>query len=117
MKRDPNRYPRGWNRKRVEAVIEHFDDQTGEQAIAEADAMSRAPGYTMMSVPTELVCEVFALIARHEQENKRDLALLRRARREDEGNRGVRWEEVQRQLGIGGKRRPAKKKKEMRKTA
>jgi hypothetical protein len=30
MKRDPNKYPKGWNRKRVEAVIKYYDREAEE---------------------------------------------------------------------------------------
>jgi hypothetical protein len=26
--KDPSPYPKGWNRKRVDAIIEHYDSQT-----------------------------------------------------------------------------------------
>ena len=61
---DPNQYPKGWNRKRVEAVIKHYDNQTDDQAIAEAEAAYRDDKTAMMQVPLELVPEVEKLIAK-----------------------------------------------------
>ena len=34
MKKDPNKYPRGWNRKKVEYLIRHYENQTDEEAAA-----------------------------------------------------------------------------------
>lgn len=63
-KKDPNKYPRGWNRKRVEAVIAHYENQTEHEAVAEDEAAYRAIETTMMQVPVELVPAVQKLIAR-----------------------------------------------------
>lgn len=63
MKRDPNKYPKGWNRKRVEAVIDHYDKQTDEEAIAEADAAWENSHMSLVRVPAELVGEVRAFVA------------------------------------------------------
>jgi len=34
-------YPRGWDRRRAEAVAEYFDNQSDDAAIAEAEAALR----------------------------------------------------------------------------
>ena len=65
MSEDPNRYPPGWDRARVEAVIAHYDNQTEDEAVAEDEAMLRDQAQTTMQVPTELVPAVRELIARH----------------------------------------------------
>lgn len=64
MKRDPNKYPKGWNRKRVETVIAHYDAQSNEAAIAEADAAWENSRTTLMRVPIELADDVRKFIAR-----------------------------------------------------
>jgi len=61
---DPNRYPKGWNSKRVEAVIAHYENQTDDEAIAEAEAAYAANDSVMMQVPLKLVPKVEKLIAR-----------------------------------------------------
>jgi hypothetical protein len=63
-KPDPNRYPKGWNRKRVQAVIAHYENQTDDQAIAEDQAAYHTPGSTMMQIPTALVPAVRKLLAK-----------------------------------------------------
>ena len=62
--RDPNVYPKGWNRKRVQAVIEYYDNQSDEEAIAEAEAAYRSAQVTMMARPMDLVPKVEKLLAK-----------------------------------------------------
>jgi hypothetical protein len=64
QKKDPNRYPKGWDREKVQRVIAHYENQTDEEAIAEDEAAYRNPKTTMMQVPNELVPQVQRLIAR-----------------------------------------------------
>lgn len=63
MKRDPNTYPKGWNRKKVEAVLAHYDKQTDEEAIAEADVAWENSRMSLVRVPAELVEQVRAFVA------------------------------------------------------
>jgi hypothetical protein len=62
--KDPNQYPSGWDRKKVEAVIRHYEKQSDADAIAEAEAAYRRIRTTMMEVPVELVPRVQKLIAK-----------------------------------------------------
>jgi len=64
-KADPSPYSKGWNRKRAEALIEHYENQTDDEAIAEAEAAYNAVKTTMMQVPVELVPRFRKLIAKH----------------------------------------------------
>jgi hypothetical protein len=52
----------------VRDVIEHYEGQTEEEAVAEDEAAFA--GSTMMAVPPPLVPAVRELIARHEEEQK-----------------------------------------------
>lgn len=70
MKKDPNKYPSGWNRSRVESVIAFYDQQTDDQAIAEADAAWVNAHVQFVAVPVEVYPEVRALIDRFETLNK-----------------------------------------------
>ncbi|MGI8906093.1 MAG: hypothetical protein ACR2IE_06345 [Candidatus Sumerlaeaceae bacterium] len=63
-KRDPNVYPEGWNRKRVEAVIRHYESQRPEEAAAEDDAAFQSKRITFLGVPTEMVAQVHQLVER-----------------------------------------------------
>lgn len=61
--KDPNRYPKGWDRKKVEALARHYENQSDDEAIAEAEAAYADTETTMMPVPTDLVPQVQKLIA------------------------------------------------------
>jgi hypothetical protein len=62
--KDPNRYPKGWNRRKVEALIEHYDQQSDADAIAEAEAAYRKRTAAIIEVPLKLLPAVRKLIAR-----------------------------------------------------
>ena len=59
----PN-FPPGWDEQRVREVIAHYDDQTEDEQFAEIEGAHEAEQVTFMAVPTELVPEVRALLAR-----------------------------------------------------
>jgi hypothetical protein len=59
-----NRFPPGWDEKRVKRVISHYESQTEDEAVAEDEA---AMSGTVMDVPAELVPEVRELIAKHKK--------------------------------------------------
>ena len=67
-----NRFPRGWDEARVRSVIEHYENQTEDEAVAEYEAAFEAEGQTVMIVPTELVPEIGRLIARRERAKEHD---------------------------------------------
>ncbi len=58
------RLPRGWTEKRLRELAAHHDQQTEEEQADEIEAALSAEGQTIMVVPTELVPEIQALIAR-----------------------------------------------------
>ena len=58
------KFPPGWDEKRVQEVIAHYENQTEEEQYAEIEAALKAENITMMAVPTELVPKVRALIAK-----------------------------------------------------
>ena len=60
-----NEFPPGWDEARVERVLEHYENQSDEAAVAEDEAALEAPGETLMEVPVELVPAVRCLIAKH----------------------------------------------------
>jgi response regulator of citrate/malate metabolism len=65
-----NNFPKGFGRKRVESVIEHYDQQTEQETIAEADAAFENSRMTLVRVPNELVEEVEKLISRRTKKRK-----------------------------------------------
>ena len=60
MKR--NRFPAGWNEARVRRVLEHYERQTEDEAVAEDEAAFQSRGQTVMVVPKRLVPEITRLI-------------------------------------------------------
>lgn len=56
--------PPGWDAQRIREVIDHYESQGEDEQFAEIEAAHQAEGITMMAVPTELVPEVRALLAR-----------------------------------------------------
>jgi len=60
------KFPKGWDEARVRRVIEHYESQTDEEAVAEDEAAAEQPGQTLMTVPSDLVPVVRELIAKRE---------------------------------------------------
>jgi hypothetical protein len=54
--------PRGWDEERVRKVLEHYENQTEDEAVAEDEAAYNAQGQTVMIVPTELVPAIRQLL-------------------------------------------------------
>ncbi len=59
-------YPAGWDEDRVRRVLEHYESQSDEEALAEDEAVYEATTHTTMEVPVELVSTVRQLIAERE---------------------------------------------------
>ena len=57
-----NRFPAGWDEARVRSVLEHYERQTEDEAVAEDEAAFRMRGQTMVLIPKHLVPEVTRLI-------------------------------------------------------
>ena len=68
-----NKFPPGWDEKRVQRVLAHYEGQTEEEAVAEDEAAFERENQTLMGIPWELVPKVRELIAHLESEmsNKR----------------------------------------------
>ena len=62
MKR--NRFPAGWDEARVRRVLEHYEHQSEDEAVAEDEAAFQLRGQTVMVVPKRLVPEITQLIER-----------------------------------------------------
>lgn len=58
------RYPPGWDAARVKRVLEHYESQTQEEAVAEDEAAWESTTHTAMEVPIDLVPKVRELIAK-----------------------------------------------------
>lgn len=65
-----NRFPKGWSEARVRAVLEHYESQTEDEAVAEDEAAFRSREQTVMVVPKKLVPAITKLIST--QSRRRD---------------------------------------------
>lgn len=58
-----NRFPPGWDEDRVRRVLDHYEDQTDEEAVAKDEDRYDTTTHTVMEVPAELVPAIRKLIA------------------------------------------------------
>ena len=61
------KYPEGWDEARVQRVLEHYESQSDEEAVAEDEASWEEISHTKMDVPVDLVPTVRELIAKKKQ--------------------------------------------------
>lgn len=59
-----NRFPKGWDEERVKRVLNHYENQTEEEAVAEDEAAWEDMSQTFVEVPNELVPAVRELLAK-----------------------------------------------------
>lgn len=59
-----SRFPKGWDEARVKRVLDHYEKQTEEEAVAEDEAALEVTSLTFIGVPNELVPAVRELLAR-----------------------------------------------------
>jgi hypothetical protein len=65
-----SKFPPGWDEKRVQSVLAHYEDQTEEEAVAEDEAASEDKTQVVMEIPVELVPAVRELLAKYYGDNK-----------------------------------------------
>jgi hypothetical protein len=58
-------FPPGWDEEKVKRVLEHYESQSEEEALAEDEAAYEDDSQTIMEIPNELVPSVRELIAKH----------------------------------------------------
>jgi len=59
-----NRFPKGWDEDRVKRVLDHYESQTEDEAVAEDEAAWENTCQTFIEVPNELVSAVRELLAK-----------------------------------------------------
>jgi hypothetical protein len=59
-----SRFPPGWDERRVKRVLEHYEGQSDDEAVAEDEAAWEKTTHTKMDVPVDLVEAVRELIAK-----------------------------------------------------
>jgi hypothetical protein len=65
MKIRANKFLPGWAEERVRRVLEHYEAQTEEEAVAEDDAANEDASQTFMEIPNALAPKLRVLIAKH----------------------------------------------------
>ena len=60
-----SKFPPGWDEKRVQKVLDHYQSQSEEEALAEDEAAYENSSLTFMEVPKELVPKVRELLAKY----------------------------------------------------
>jgi hypothetical protein len=59
-----NRFPKGWDEERVKRVLDHYESQTEDEAVAEDEAAWEDATQTFVEVPNELIPAVRELLAK-----------------------------------------------------
>ena len=62
-----SKFPPGWDEQKVRRVLEHYEQQTEEEAGAEDEAAFEDSAQAIMEVPIELVPTIRELIAKHKR--------------------------------------------------
>jgi hypothetical protein len=62
-----SQFPPGWNQKRIDELVAHYDSQSDDERAAEIEAAAEAQGQTLISVPTKLIPDVLKLIKRRQK--------------------------------------------------
>jgi len=59
-----SKFPPGWSADRVRRVLEHYEAQTEDEAVAEDEAAFEQAGQTVVEIPSDLLPAVRELIAK-----------------------------------------------------
>ncbi len=65
-----NKFPPGWDEKRVRRVLQHYEAQSEEEAVAEDEAALEDQSQTNIEVPNELVPIIRELLAKDQAESE-----------------------------------------------
>lgn len=57
-------FPQGWDEERVRRVLEHYENQSDEEAVAEDESAYESTTHTAMEIPVDLVPQVRELLAK-----------------------------------------------------
>lgn len=67
MKKDKNRYPKGWNAAKVRRVLEHHEKLSDDDSAREIETAPIVGPSAWIEVPVDLIPQVKKLIARHKK--------------------------------------------------
>ena len=59
-----SKFPPGWDEERVRKVLDHYEKQSQEEAVAEDEAAYDDTSQIFMEIPIELVPQVRELLAK-----------------------------------------------------
>ncbi len=62
--------PKGWDEKRISRVLEHYEHQNEDDAVAEDEASLQKNTQTVMEVPSELVPLIREIVAKHQKRHR-----------------------------------------------
>lgn len=65
-----NKFPAVWTEEKVKKVLEHYETQSEDEAVAEDEAALNITGQTLIEVPSAIVPRVRELIAEFENRDK-----------------------------------------------
>jgi hypothetical protein len=66
-KRIKQKFPPGWNERKVRAVIRHYEQLTDEELAREIENAPKVTNETLISVPTDLLPAVQKLILQYQK--------------------------------------------------
>jgi hypothetical protein len=64
VKKDPNKYPPGWNYQKAKRIARYYDEQNDDEIVAEIEAAYQSPDSVMIQIPRKLLPAVRKLIER-----------------------------------------------------
>ena len=59
-----SRFPKGWDEDRIKRFLDHYENQTENEAVAEDETAWGNTSHTFIEVPNELVPAVRELLAK-----------------------------------------------------
>ena len=66
MTSNKNQFPPGFDEAKIKMIIEHYENQTEEEAVEEDESILTNEQQTMMQIPNNLVSIVRELIAQNQ---------------------------------------------------
>ena len=57
-------FPKGWDEERVKRLLDHYEGQSEDEAVAEDEAAWEDATHTFVEVPNELVSAVREMLAK-----------------------------------------------------
>ncbi|VEP17162.1 conserved hypothetical protein [Hyella patelloides LEGE 07179] len=66
MTTNNHKFPPGFDEAKIKSIIEHYENQTEDEAVAEDETIITGKQQTMMQIPNKLVPVVRELIAKNQ---------------------------------------------------